>query len=102
MLPCKPAKPELVSDDPDTKKMTVKWEGCPGSPEVTYKLYWDAGVQNGQYELMTETQKKKEFTVDTFDIPSRFFRYYVEAINPCGVLKSPILTTERKVPPLPV
>jgi len=45
VLPCKPAKPVLILDeDKTTKKMTVKWDGCPESTELTYKLYWDAGI----------------------------------------------------------
>lgn len=106
VLPCKPAKPELVLDEDDTTmKMTVKWEGCSSTSEITYKLYWDAGIQTpnqNNFTFLTETRQKNEYTVDTMGIDSRFFNYYVEAINPCGSLKSDILHVERRTPPPPV
>jgi len=41
VLPCKPSKPELLLDDEETKQMTVKWDGCPETKKMTYKLYFD-------------------------------------------------------------
>ena len=52
--------------------------------------------------MITETQLKKEYTFDTKGIDSRFFKIYLEAINPCGKHRSEILVHERKAKPLPI